>query len=481
MADLALPAARSKYEVQLLDNVVKGRRDNEQLAKKFEASAREQRADISLILASQDRMLGGIDAMCMLTSQVNETLGALLTVVDSGFAEVAYQQRLTNEKLLEILEVLQAPLDTQAKELRRRAEEAYGNGWIDDASADFLESEALNRYDFTVHHALGTISFVHKGDLAEAKREFALAAQYARPKSPLDTAYALVALASVEEKAGSLPEALKASADAVGIADGTCPEAYYARGRYTLATGGGAEEATADLETAFWGNPGLALASMSDEILKSHGGSRDEALGRFRRGLADQLATRLTSLEAFAVRISRYSFEETPALFAPVAEQVHGAIVPQVRALQTRDSIVDYLEALRLVGPAEAASREATQRLGRETEARLRAAAQGLIAGDAGRVQRAESTAEGFTLIGPAIGAVVMCAWGFIEGGTPWYFVIPLGGLAGAMLGWVVGWIPAAIVRYIYVAANKGANPRVAILDRSADAVSAATQEACSD
>ncbi len=48
-----------------------------------------------------------------------------------------------------------ALLNTQAKERRKRAEEAFANGWIDDADEDFLESEKLNKFNLSIHINLG--------------------------------------------------------------------------------------------------------------------------------------------------------------------------------------------------------------------------------------------------------------------------------------------------------------------------------------
>ncbi len=57
--------------------------------------------------------------------------------------------------LKSILEILMALLNTQAKERRKRAEEAFANGWIDDADEDFLESEKLNKFNLSIHINLG--------------------------------------------------------------------------------------------------------------------------------------------------------------------------------------------------------------------------------------------------------------------------------------------------------------------------------------
>ncbi len=72
-----------------------------------------------------DRVKGGIQA---LRSDFNWAMGAVLWKLEM-------QQATLNN----ILATLQAPLDTQAKELRQRAEYAYLQGWYDEALTDFLD------------------------------------------------------------------------------------------------------------------------------------------------------------------------------------------------------------------------------------------------------------------------------------------------------------------------------------------------------
>lgn len=474
MAMWELAAVRNNYELRLLENVIQGRQANERLAKAFESQAIQSHVDISPLVASRDRMNNGMGALSVAMLEANETLGALLSVVDSGFADMAYQQRLANEQLLEILQVLQAPLDTQAKELRRRAEEAYRNGWIDDARQDFKESEQLNRYDFTVHHALGTIAFAHDGNREVARNEFALAAQYARPKSAVDSAYALVALASVEEAMGALRDALGHSDEAVNVGQGTCPEAYYARARYTLATAGSRDAALEDLEAAFWGNPALVVASMSDHILTVHTGSRDEALGRFRDGLAKQVSAQLMWLEGFAADLATHSWADAPSAFGPIIDDLKLGF-PKVRELQARNSIADYLEALWFVGANKTIAPDAARSHGQKVAAELRQKADSLRSRDANRHRQAQTdtrwTQTSFrpwAIGGGAVGTLVyaMGTSGFTNGVGDFFVGGFWGAIAGMLLRVLAGIYGAASVEY-----SDRADPQIARLEATASAI----------
>ena len=106
------------------------------------------------IIVSQYRIADKID---IATREITEGFQELQATFDWGFTELIWQIEQERKVLKDILEVLQAPLDTQAKELKKRAEYAYQNDWIDDALKDFLESEKKNRYDFTIHQNLGNI------------------------------------------------------------------------------------------------------------------------------------------------------------------------------------------------------------------------------------------------------------------------------------------------------------------------------------
>lgn len=114
------------------------------------------------IIASQDRIASGIDEINFGIDRLSDGLESLASAFDWGFSELVWQIEMQRKELTNILRVLELPLDTQAKELKKRAEDAYKNKWIDDALEDFLESEKKNKYDFTVHQYLGTFICLKK-------------------------------------------------------------------------------------------------------------------------------------------------------------------------------------------------------------------------------------------------------------------------------------------------------------------------------
>ena len=126
------------------------------------------------IIASQEGIQeeGGFDKLSYGVEEVSEGIQGLKAAFEFGISEVVWQIEQNREVLQNILDVLMAPLDTQAKELRRRAEDSYANGWFDDALEDFLESEKKNKYDFSVHISLGMIYLFQMGNKKKAYESF---------------------------------------------------------------------------------------------------------------------------------------------------------------------------------------------------------------------------------------------------------------------------------------------------------------------
>ena len=144
------------------------------------------------IVVSQDRIASGIDKVAFGIDRLADGLESIASTFEWGFTEIVWQLEQQRFVLEDILRVLQAPLDTQAKELRKRAENAYKNGWFDDALEDFLESEKKNRYDFTVHQYLGNIYFFEKKNPKMALEYYNKTVKYAKPVSPYHASFALL-------------------------------------------------------------------------------------------------------------------------------------------------------------------------------------------------------------------------------------------------------------------------------------------------
>lgn len=188
------------------------------------------------IIVSQERVADGIDKVVLGIARVADGLESLASAFDWGLSEMIWHLEQQRAVLIEILKVLQAPLDTQAKELRKRAEDAYRNGWIDDALEDFLESEKKNRYDFTVHQSLGNIYLFHKMDPDRALEYYEKAAKYATPQSPYHASLALLHMGLIHYLQADFEKTYQMTSQAIELSPDLC-EAHYQHAQYCALLG----------------------------------------------------------------------------------------------------------------------------------------------------------------------------------------------------------------------------------------------------
>lgn len=216
------------HQIQLGEDVLA---QVEAINKQTEDMLAAQLTSTSAIIASQDRIAEGIDKVSYGVDRVEEGIYGLQAAFEWGISEVIWQIEQNREVLRDILEVLSTPLDTQAKELRRRAEKAYSNGWIDDALDDFLESEKKNRYDFSIHISLGMIYVFCKIDKEKALSYFEKAIKYAKPKSAYYTGYALLYKGLIKFDFGEVDDAEKCTEEAILLSP-DLTEAIYQNAQY---------------------------------------------------------------------------------------------------------------------------------------------------------------------------------------------------------------------------------------------------------
>lgn len=203
-------------------------------------------------LETADRIIINQDRIVDELSDISSELSDISSTLDWGFSEVIWQLELQTEVIKNILKTIQAPLDTQAKELKKRAEEAYRNKWIDDALKDFLESEKKNRYDFTIHQSLGNIYLFHKKNPEKALEYYEKAVKYTTPYSSHYTIIALLHIGLVRYLQAKFQEACKATLEVIKIS----PNHYKAHYQYTqyCANLGRYDEAIKHLRIAIKGN-----------------------------------------------------------------------------------------------------------------------------------------------------------------------------------------------------------------------------------
>jgi len=236
-----------------------------------------QLASASAVIASQDRIAEGLGELSLGIDRIEQGIDSLQATFEWGISEVVWQIEQNREVLRNILEVLMTPLDTQAKERRKRAENAYSNGWIEDAEEEFLESEKLNRYDFAIHISLGMIYLFYKIDKNKSLEYFDKAIKYATPESKYYTSYALLYKALIKRDLGYLDEAEQCTRDAIGLCP-TFSEAIFQNAQYN-ALQGRQEEALSSLQKAIELDLSYCLkADTGDEF----NGMREQVSGLFK-------------------------------------------------------------------------------------------------------------------------------------------------------------------------------------------------------
>jgi tetratricopeptide (TPR) repeat protein len=197
-----------------------------------------------------DRLADGIDK---LNADFNLLMG-----------DVIWKLETQNKTLISMLEMLQAPLDTAAKELRRRAEYAYQNGWYVKALDDFLESERKNYQDFAVHRSIANIYLYHLIDLPKALEYFRNTAMYAKPRDARQSAEAHYFAGIVCGTQQQFKEALDHMREATEL-NREFYEAWYMHAGFAALLGD-AFTATASLETAIKGDARYHERAKTDPI-----------------------------------------------------------------------------------------------------------------------------------------------------------------------------------------------------------------------
>jgi len=216
------------------------------------------------IIASQEQARKELKAELSLgIDDIVEGLDGMKSTFEWGFSELVWQIEKQREVLKGILETLQKPLDTQAKELKKRADRAYRNGLYDDALRDFLESEKKNPYDFTVHQTVGNIYFFHKKNSKKALEYYQKAVKYAEPESPYYASYALLHIAKIKYLQEKFSGAYKATKRALKLTS-NFDEAHYQHSKYSVIMGK-YDEAAEHLKRAISSDRGYALRAHSEK------------------------------------------------------------------------------------------------------------------------------------------------------------------------------------------------------------------------
>ncbi len=306
-----------------------------------------QIASTDAIIASQERILESVDAIVCGVDKVEQGIYELKSAFEWGISEIVWHIEQNRTILKEILEVLMAPIDTQAKERRKRAEEAYVNGWIEDAEEEFLESEKLNKFDFSIHINLGMIYLFHIIDKEKSLSYFEKAIKYSKPKSAFHTSYALLYKALIYLDMDNTEEAEKASSEAIGLSP-DFTEALYQNAQYNAQLQN-TNKSIANLERAIRSDKLYCLKAnkdkMFDPIRKNVNGLferlRDEEKKKAQDSFA-KLSEKHNTSNPIIVDISKEKFIDASSWVTKSKKLNHD--LKNLNSRLSRNSYFDFLE-----------------------------------------------------------------------------------------------------------------------------------------
>jgi tetratricopeptide (TPR) repeat protein len=288
------------------------------------------------IIVSQERIRSEIDRAALGIDRVADGLESLAATFEWGFSELVWHLEEQREILRDILRVLQAPLDTQAKELKKRAEYAYRNGWFNDALEDFLESQKKNRYDFTIHQNLGNIYFFEKKNPEKALEYYEKAAKYATPGSPYHASIAFLHIGLIRYLQGNFQKAWEATLKASELSPGLY-EAHYQHAQY-CANLGKYSEAVEHIKIAITGDRYYCVKADSE---KDFDAMKEQLISLFkelREKACDWAGKEIKIAEELVQDAESYSVPNESIVVAKKE-------LDEAENLFKRDSYFDYLNA----------------------------------------------------------------------------------------------------------------------------------------
>lgn len=262
------------------------------------------------LVANQEEM---IDAIAFVFAdiaygldRVSQGIENLRSDFNWAMSAVLWKLEMQQETLKNILSTLQAPLDTQAKELRKRAEYAYQQGWYDEALNDFLASEQKNYQDFAIHQSIGNIYLYHRNpsDLEKAREYYLKAGKYATPNSSYYAALGFMHAGLVCYLQKDDDAAIKYAQKAINI-NPQLIEAYYNHAKFA-ATANLPKIALPSLETAIRDDWKYAVKARADQDFKN-----------IESGIIDMMERLLHEVETEAHQMLAYVQNEVPKYVTP--------------------------------------------------------------------------------------------------------------------------------------------------------------------
>lgn len=324
-------------------------RTSERVLLELERNAQHRAAETR---ATQNRMSETLHEMSSTLEYALEGVESGIDQLRSDFnfllGDVIWKLETQTAQLQELASLVRNPVDTAATELRKRAEDAYSNGWYGEALKDATEAAEKNYRDFTVHRLVGNIYLYHEVDLPKACESFRRAAKYALPRDRRQAAEAhyfagmSCGLQQLHRDAlGEMEIAIDLNAEFY--------EAVYMASVFSALIGD-AERCVRHLKCCIRGDARYHERARKDPAFKQVGGA---ATAFLRAVLVDIRQRTESKRDALASRVQRYT------AISEVARVELGQLAGRIAQLGcSAASLADWLAASDEASRAETATRQ---------------------------------------------------------------------------------------------------------------------------
>lgn len=285
----------------------------------------------------------------IIKTEITRDYEFLYSLSNYCFAQYIFLLDCESEKLKKYRSLSQPNEDSRlkmARILRRKGEESYKNGQIEEAIRQFLESNEKNEIDYTTHYQLGLIYFFEKADYNESCNYFKKAAKYSQNKcnaiyipSTIFFGLLLRMYAAVNHNANLLEESYNAAAQAYN-ADNQSLMCNYALAQAcaSLASKSGCAQTAKDIiKKLIKSNEFMALQIIYDVAFDDFLPVIDDAVNSLINETKNSAIDTFKEIDESIDRISKLSkyLSNAPKL---------AAIKNECRLLQNRISSVNYFE-----------------------------------------------------------------------------------------------------------------------------------------
>jgi len=335
---------------------------NSGISREYELVLQELRSTREAQIRSAERIVvsqeGAADEIASLrrdlaseSADVSSSLGDLAATFEWGLTELIWHAQQQTALLRQLSDQLAAPLDMQAKELRKRAEYAYGQRWYEEALEDFLVAAEKNPYDFIVQHYIGNILLFHKEDPDGSVEYFERAAKFALPRAPMCAAFSLLHAGEARRRQGRFEDAYEIIRRAT-LTPTAPPESFYQLSRICAATAR-YDEAERSLHEAIRRDRLYCAKCSFDQAFESMRARVTSLLQQIEEGVSAAALSAVEQVEGLRQSVAQ---EVIPFLrrhgmsSRELRSHLENRSLEEARALITKESI---LEGWRALGLAE--------------------------------------------------------------------------------------------------------------------------------